>query len=78
MSRIPTINDLKQEVGTLADLVEGAVWLAVCVIGFFIGGALYDATPGSMPIAVLYGTGVLVVAAWTMRRQRARGIRRLF
>ena len=74
----PTVESLRKESVALADLTEGAAWLVVCVAGFFIGGAIYDATPLSMPIAVLYGTGVLAVAVWTTRRQRARGIKRWF
>ena len=74
----PTIASLRNEPVTAADWLEGAVWLAVCLIGFWIGGVAYDATPMSMPITVLYGTGVLSVAVWTMKRQRARGIRRWF
>ena len=73
-----TIHGLRREPTSVADWLEGAIWLVVCIIGFFVGGTLYDATPVSMPIAVLYGMGVLIVAVWTMRRQRARGIRRWF
>ena len=74
----PTIASLRKEAVTAADWIEGAVWLAVIVGWFYLGMALFDPTPATTPIVIGYGLVTLLVAVWTMKRQRARGIRRWF
>ncbi len=56
-----------------AELLENAIWFVFCVSGVGIGLAMIEWPNLLTHIAVAYGLAYLTLAAWVVRRKRARG-----
>jgi hypothetical protein len=61
-----------------AEVVEAIVWTIFCVSGVGVGLAMIEWPSRFTHIAVLYGTAYLALAAWVVRRKRARGDARIW
>ena len=61
-----------------AEIVESAVWFIFCVSGVGIGLAMIEWPRFFSHVAITYGVTYLLLAAWIVRRKRARGDTRIW